>query len=55
LVDDGSLVLPLLVCRVTTLLGCLGDIIATAVSGIDISPCSDLGTGVQGGLTGDSF
>ena len=54
---DGSLVLPLLACCVTTLVTCLGDVIATAeVSGIDIEGTnSDLDTRVQGGLTADGI
>ncbi|CUS08797.1 unnamed protein product [Tuber aestivum] len=54
---DGSLVLPLLACCITTLVSCLGDVIATAeVSGIDIDGTSgDLDTRVQGGLTADGI
>ncbi|PWW79686.1 Xanthine/uracil permease [Tuber magnatum] len=54
---DGSLVLPLLACCITTLVSCLGDVIATAeVSGIDIVGNSgNLDTRVQGGLTADGI
>lgn len=54
---DGSLVLPLLACCVTTSISCLGDIVATAeVSGISIEgdeENKDLDRRVQGGLTAD--
>lgn len=54
---DGSLVLPLMACCITTSIGCLGDIVATAeVSGIAIDGDEvnqDLDSRVQGGLTAD--
>lgn len=54
---DGSLVLPLMACCITTSIGCLGDIVATAeVSGIAIDgeeENKNLDSRVQGGLTAD--
>lgn len=54
---DGSLVLPLVACCITTSIGCLGDIVATAeVSGIAIDgeeENENLDSRVQGGLTAD--
>lgn len=55
---DGSLVLPLIACCITTSISCLGDIVATAeVSGINIEDSDDedgdLDKRVQGGLTAD--
>lgn len=55
---DGSLVLPLIACCITTSIGCIGDIVATAeVSGVAIDgdeENEDLDTRVQGGLTADA-
>jgi uracil-xanthine permease len=51
---SGSLVLPLLACCITTLVSCLGDVVATAeVSGLDVDGPGDVDTRVQGGLTAD--
>ncbi len=55
---DGSLVLPLIAACITTLVSCLGDVVATAeVSGLDVD--SESGEGVddrvQGGLTADGI
>jgi uracil-xanthine permease len=51
---DGSLVLPLMACCITTLVSCLGDVVATAdVSGLDIES-DDVKGRVQGGLTADA-
>lgn len=58
---DGSLVLPLIACCITTSISCLGDIVATAdVSGIRIEDDgsgenTDLDKRVQGGLTADGL
>lgn len=50
---NASLVLPLIACCITTLVSCLGDVIATAeVSGLDID-CPSVDGRVQGGLTAD--
>lgn len=55
---DGSLVLPLIACCITTSISCLGDIMATAeVSGIDVETEGnpDLDVRIQGGLTADAL
>jgi len=50
---SGSLVLPLLACCLTTLVSCLGDVVATAeVSGVNVDG-PDTDARVQGGLTAD--
>jgi uracil-xanthine permease len=50
---SGALVLPLLACCITTLVSCLGDVVATAeVSNIDIDS-QGVDSRVQGGLTAD--
>ncbi|KAF8243283.1 Xanthine/uracil permease [Wilcoxina mikolae CBS 423.85] len=50
---SGALVLPLIACCITTLVSCLGDVVATAeVSGLDIDG-QGVDARVQGGLTAD--
>jgi uracil-xanthine permease len=50
---NGSLVLPLIACCITTLVSCLGDVVATAdVSGLDVDG-EGVDDRVQGGLTAD--
>ena len=50
---NGSLVLPLIACCITTLVSCLGDVVATAeVSGLDVDD-PGIDERVQGGLTAD--
>jgi uracil-xanthine permease len=52
---NGSLVLPLIACCITTLVSCLGDVVATAdVSGLDVDG-EGVDDRVQGGLTADGL
>lgn len=51
---SGALVLPLMACCITTLVACLGDVVATAeVSGLDVDGAG-VDERVQGGLTADA-